>query len=124
MLLQHPLRERLRTELNAAIAPARATASVVLIPKREIEAWLLYDGAAIATAFRQNEHPRLPGNPESLLDPKKYLRDLIWRKYGKDYLNTVHNARIARHIRVSYLRGSRSLAPHFGFIKTVRSMLN
>ena len=32
---------RLRAELTAAIAPAGARASVVLIPRREIEAWLL-----------------------------------------------------------------------------------
>ena len=43
--------------------------------KREIEAWLLYDGWAIAAAFRENQRPKLPGNPENISDPKKYLRD-------------------------------------------------
>jgi hypothetical protein len=78
----------LREQLTAAIAPAGATASVVLIPKREIEAWLLYDSRAIAVAFHEHQRPRLPGNPESLMDPKKHLRDLIWGKYRKEYLNS------------------------------------
>jgi len=115
--------QRLRSELSDAIAPARAKASVVLIPKREIEAWLLYDGGAIAAAFRENKRPRLPGNPESLVDPKKHLRDLIWKKYRKDYLNTVHNALIAKYVDVSLLGRSRSFAPHFVFTRTVRRML-
>lgn len=113
---------RLRAQLTEAIAPARARASVVLIPKREVEAWLLYDGAAIAAAFKENQQPRLPGNPESLLDPKEHLRDLIWKKYGKQYLNTVHNARIAEHIDVSLLRRSASFAPHPVFTAVVKKM--
>jgi len=113
----------LRSELTIAIAPARARASVVLIPKREIEAWLLYDSGAIAAAFRENQCPRLPGNPETLLDPKKHLRDLVWKKYRKEYLNTVHNARIAKHIDLSLLTRSESFAPHLAFATTVRRML-
>src|SRR5271157_2682991 len=98
--------QELRAQLNRAIAPAKANASVVLIPKREIEAWLLYDGAAIATAFSERKPPKIPGNPESLPDPKKHLRDLIWRKYRKEYLNTLHNPQIAKHIDLALLRKS------------------
>jgi len=86
----------LRRKLVDAIAPARAQAKVVLLPKREIEAWLLYDAAAIAAAFNETQRPKLPGDPESLEDPKKHLHDLIWKKYRKDYLNTIHNKLIAR----------------------------
>jgi len=114
---------RLRSKLTAAIAPAGARASVVLIPKREIEAWLLYDGAAIAAAFKETREPTLPGNPEALLDPKKYLRDLIWKMYRRDYLNTEHNARIAGRVNVSLLRRSNSFAPHPVFTAAVRKML-
>lgn len=115
---------QLRASLNAAVQPAGARASVILIPKREIEAWLLYDGRAIAAAFRERQHPPLPGNPESLSDPKKHMRDLIWRRYRKDYLNTVHNGLIARHIDVRQLRGSGSFAPHLTFAEAVRRMLH
>ena len=115
--------KQLRVYLTAAIGCAGAQASVVLIPKREIEAWLLYDAGAIAEAFCENQLPRLPGNPESLPDPKKHLRDLVWKKYRKDYLNTVHNALIAHHIDASLLSRSRSFAPHFVFAATVKRML-
>jgi len=114
---------RLRAQLTAAIAPAGAKASVVLIPKRAIEAWLLYDDAAIATVFSEIRPPRLPGDPEAISDPKKHLRDLIWRKYRKEYLHTVHNARIAKHIDVSLLERSMSFAPHPLFAAKVRRML-
>jgi hypothetical protein len=118
----HDERE-LHAQLTEAIAPAGAKASVVLIPKREIEAWLLYDGEAIAAAFNQDQQPRLPGNPESLLHPKKHLRDLIWKKYRKEYLNTIHNARIAKRIDVSLLTRAGSFAPHPVFTAAVREML-
>jgi len=113
----------LRRELTNAIAPARAKAHAVLIPRREIEAWLLYDARAIAAAFHERERPRLPGNPESLSDPKGHLRDLIWRKYRKDYLNTVHNSEIAKHIRASLLGVCSSFAPHIVFTGRVRQMI-
>jgi hypothetical protein len=113
----------LRLELDNAISPAGASVSVILIPKREIEAWLLFDGAAIARAFRMSQPPKLPGNPESLPDPKRHLSDIIWRKYRKDYLNTLHNALIAKHIVVSRLQGSRSFVPHLQFTAAVKSVL-
>jgi uncharacterized protein DUF4276 len=116
--------QNLRAELTAAVFPAGAQASVVLIPKREIEAWLLYDSHAIARAFRETHPPQLPGNPESLRDPKKHLRDLIWKKYQKEYLNTVHNCAIAKYLQLSLLRQSASFAPHVNFAAAVRNMLH
>lgn len=114
---------QLRASLDRAIAPAGAKARVVLLPKREVEAWLLYDSRAIAAAFNEDAMARLPGDPESLLDPEKHLRDLIWRKYRKDYLNTVHNAQIAKHIDVSLLKRSASFAPHPVFVAKVKELL-
>lgn len=114
---------QLRAQLTSAVRPAGASASVVLIPKREIEAWLLYDGAAIAAAFSQIQRPRVPGNPENLPDPKKYLSDLVRKKYRRDYLNTVHNPLIAKHLDLSLLRRSGSFAPHFDFTETVKGSM-
>ncbi len=116
--------QRLRTQLTEAIAPARAQVTVVLIPKREIEAWLLYDGQAIAAAFNENLPPKVPGDPESLADPKNYLRDLIWTKYRREYVNTIHNGLIAKYIDLSLLRRSGSFAPHPPFAATVKRMLH
>lgn len=113
----------LRRELQLALATAGAQATLVLIPKKEIEAWLLYDACAIARAFRQERKPQLPGNPESLRDPKKYLRDIVWRLYRKTFLHTVHNGQIAKHIDVLRLRRSPSFTPHFAFADSVRNTL-
>lgn len=114
----------LRETLTKAIAPAKAKVWVVLIPKREIEAWLLYDADAIAAAFEESSRLKLPGNPEALPDPKKKLGDLVWTKYRKRYLNTVHNARIAEHLDVSFLAAkSKSFSPHPEFAIKVKALL-
>lgn len=118
----HDERE-LRVQLTRAVDGSGAKTRIVLIPKREIEAWLLYDGHAIAAAFREQKSPKVPGDPESLVDPKKHLRDLVRKQYRKEYLNTLHNSLIAKRIDVSFLRKSASFAPHFDFTKTVRGML-
>lgn len=110
----------LRAELGGAISASGARVSVVLIPRREIEAWLLYDGEAIARAFGVRSVPRLPGDPEALADPKGFMRDLVRRRYGKQYLHTVHNRLIAEQINVSRLAGSRSFAPHPKFVRAVQ----
>jgi hypothetical protein len=115
--------KELRAMLEAATRTAGARAKVVLIPKREIEAWLLYDGQAIATAFNAAQLPHLPGNPESIADPKKHLRDLVWKKYRKEYVNTIHNAQIAHRINTALLRESASFSPHIAFTKAVRGLI-
>jgi hypothetical protein len=105
----------LRALLTAAVNSAEPRAYVVLLPKREVEAWLLYDAAAIASAFREAKRPKLPANPESLDDPKKFLSDLIRKTYCKTYLNTIHNQIIAKHIDVASLRACQSFSPHRPF---------
>ena len=107
---------KLRAELNASVAEAGAQATVVLIPRREIEAWLLYDAEAIAQAFNERKRPRLPHDPELLPDPKDYLGKLVSKEYDKEYLNTEHNELIARYVNISRLRRSRSFAPHPRFV--------
>ena len=114
----------LRTKLTAAIGPAGAKVSVVLIPKREIEAWLLYDAAALASAFNESKAPPLPADPEKLADPKSHLRELVWKKYRKRYLHTLHNEKIAEHIQMSLLRPSTSFAPQFIFAGKVKTLLS
>ena len=111
----------LRAELSGAVADVRAQATVVLIPRREIEAWLLYDSEAIALAFNERKRPRLPHDPELLPDPKGFLGKLVYREYSKEYLNTKHNELIAKHVNVSRLRRSRSFAPHPRFVENILS---
>ncbi len=121
--LDHSDERELRAELAAQISLVRARAKVVLLPKREIEAWLLYDAGAIANAFGETIKPRLIGNPEALLDPKDYLDNLVSRQYGKKYLSTIHNERIAHYIDVRFLANSRSFSPHPPFVMQIKSNL-
>ena len=115
--------ESLRRHLTQAIQPARAALSVILIPKHEIEAWLLCDATAIAAAFRETKKVKLPGTPEHLPDPKRTLEELVWTKYRKTYLNTVHNALVARHINSALLKKCTSFALHPPFVAKVRERL-
>ncbi len=102
IVLVHDLDEydetALRTELSNAIVNSGAKATVVLIPRREIEAWLLYDSEAIAKAFNERKKPHLPHDPELLSD---------------------HNELIAKYVDVSLLQRSRSFARHPPFVSNI-----
>jgi hypothetical protein len=113
----------LRGILLSTIEEAQSKASVVLLPRLEIEAWLLYDSAAIAAAFNESVRPKLPHNPELLVDPKQYLHDLVWKTYRKQYLSTLHNAKIAKQLDVSCLTNSASFSPHPEFVSRLKCLL-
>lgn len=112
-------RRILRRQLEDAVAGLSAQGTIVLIPMAEIEAWLLYDNQALGKAFRRTKCPKLPGNPESLPDPKSTLARLVWRIYKRRYVTTLHNARIAEHVRIALLKRATSFAPYRPFIKRV-----
>ena len=111
---------QLKSDLLNEISGSGASAQIVLLPKREIEAWLLYDADAIAEVFSERTPLRLTGDPENLPDPKNYLGTQILRQYHKRYLSTVHNEQIARKINVRQLERSNSFAPHLPFVSQVR----
>jgi hypothetical protein len=113
----------LRQKLEEAIAGVNTRASIVLIPVREIETWLLFDPNAIASAFREGKKPRLPGNPESLQDPKKILGEIVWKTYRKQYLNTVHNEIIAKNLDPQFLNRARSFKIYPPFVSTLKQEL-
>ncbi len=114
----------LRAQLAKSLKGIKAWAMVILIPKKEIETWLLYDSEAIASTFDLRIRPKLPPNPESLSDPKKYLRDLVWQNYRRDYINTLHNAAIAKGVRPARLASCGSFQPHPVFVSSVREGLH
>jgi len=113
----------LRQRLEAAVFGVNAHASVVLIPIREIEAWLLFDSKAIASTFREERRPHLPGDPESLQDPKKTLSRIIWKTYRKQYLNTIHNEIIAKSLDPKFLSRAKSFEPYPPFVQALRGEL-
>jgi hypothetical protein len=109
----------LRTQLENEIACVAETDRIVLIPIREIEAWLLFDANAICAAFKERACPHLPSSPESLIDPKKELGEIVWHYYKKEYMSTIHNELIAQNISLNKLCRARSFSKYPLFIKNV-----
>lgn len=104
--------------LTAAINPCPILRYAVVIPVREIEAWLLADHEAITQALKLKLAVKKQANPEAIPNPKERLRDVIReRSKGKvTYLNTVHNRRIAAKLRIPEVRRCQSFQPFEEFI--------
>jgi dissimilatory sulfite reductase (desulfoviridin) alpha/beta subunit len=90
---------------------------LVVIPTKEMEAWLLSDSAAIKNTFNLKGKVKITTNVEMIDNPKERLRDLIWKKGKKRYLNTVHNKKIANIISLKALRKCESFKPLDVYIK-------
>lgn len=92
--------------IEASLRPCPISIYLIIIPIEEVEAWLLTDPAAIKATFSLKSNFRCPANPERIHDPKEYLRELVWKASGKtkDYINTVHNKRIAERLTLNSLR--------------------
>jgi hypothetical protein len=103
----------LAQELSTALRTCPIDPHVVVIPIREIEAWLLSDPNAIRDGLNLRSTPSRIANPETILDPKRKLREIIQSKSQgrKVYINTIHNARIAEHLALAQLRACRSFLP-------------
>lgn len=107
LLLVHDLDERqlptLELELDAALHPCPIERHVVAIPVREMEAWLLSDSTAIRQALNLKDLPKDISRPETILDAKAKLAEIVYMKSGKrkDYVNTLHNPLIAKNLRQS-----------------------
>ena len=98
----------LQAELNQRIAAPRYKLRAVVVPVRELEAWLIADPRAVEASFELN-HP-IPNTPqpERDPDPKKRLFDLIYAASDKRvrYVNAVHNHRIATRLDVTRVANS------------------
>ena len=122
LILVHDLdtnsERELRRALEQALGHSPTQQSIIVIPVREIEAWLLSDHNAIRAALNLRRAVKKIPNPESIARPKEYLRDLVYRISEKKttYLNTIHNAKIARASEVSNFRRCESFQPLEDFI--------
>ena len=105
--------EPLRRSLVAALGVSPIGPHVIIIPIHEIEAWLLADHQAIHKALKLKHNLSTISNPESIMRPKEYLRDIIYRRSGKKvfYINTIHNKKIAQECKVVNLRRCTSFRP-------------
>jgi hypothetical protein len=84
-----------------------------VIPVEELEAWLLTDPKALKVTFNLKKLPKCPSNPETIRYPKEYLRDLILKTSAKSkqYVNTIHNPRIAERVSLASLRKCAAFVP-------------
>jgi hypothetical protein len=121
LVLVHDLDEenegRLRQELEARIRPVGIKPVVVLIPVEELEAWLLADPEAIRITFNMRRTPRIPANPERIHSPKEYLGRIVSKLSKSEYLNTLHNRKIAANQRLTTLDRCPSFARYPVFIR-------
>jgi len=106
----------LRRKLAGAVINTNYDAHLILIPTREIEAWLLTDANALQEVFKLSKVPKLPGQPESLIDPKKELEDLIRKSEKKVYVNTAHNKKIAAAMSIEKAKMCKSFCPYPTFV--------
>lgn len=109
----------LRKQLTHSINDIGFTGYVILIPVKEIEAWLLTDPKALQKVFHMAKMPKLPLDPEGIERPKEKLRDVIWKTTRKHYVNTIHNRKIAAVSRISKLKICRSFHPYPKFIASL-----
>lgn len=122
LMVLHDLDDRvltdLETELRNIVRPCPIEQHVVIIPIREIEAWLLSDHVAIQKALRLKRKVPRTSNPQSIADPKKMLGELIYSRSEKKKRYVVEdNQRIASHIEIANIRRCSSFLPLEQFIR-------
>ena len=122
LIVVHDLDDRrldtLCKELSDALSPCPIFDNIVVIPVREIEAWLLTDSDAISRAMKLNLRLKKIANPEAIFHPKETLEDLVYFRSGKQkhYINSIHNKLIAREAHLTHLRRCRSFIPLESFL--------
>lgn len=109
----------LRKELGQALSPSPIVNNIIVIPIREIEAWLLADHLAINKTFgiKLNKVP----NPESIIRPKEHLKRLVYLKSMKRkiYINSAHNKKIAANATLKNFSRCKSFIPLNDFLVNV-----
>ena len=109
----------LSARLHQALEGCPIARQVVVIPVREIEAWLLADHDAVSEAFKLRQRVKHQSNTEAIRDPKGRLGDLIAQRSNRrvQYVSTVHNRLIAQHARVERLRRCESFKGFEAFVR-------
>jgi hypothetical protein len=109
---------KLRAQLVSALRPSPIGLHLIVIPVREIEAWLLSDHVAITKAMKLKDALKQIANPESILRPKEYLADLVYTKSRKQrrYVNALDNEKIAELCAAINLKRCASFVPFCDFV--------
>lgn len=121
LILLHDLdvqeKAQLLRRLEDALQPSPISEHVIVVPVREIEAWLLADEKAVERALGLEIPVGCVKSPELIRDPKRKLEEIVWRHSSKrrHYLNTTDNKRIASECEVEKLKRCDSLLPFHDF---------
>lgn len=106
----------LRKSLETKVCPKSYPNSLVVIPKEELEAWLLSDSLAIKKALNLSKCPPQIHNSEEVKSPKEELVKIVYKVDKKRYLNTIHNEKVAVHLSLENLKKCKSFMPLNDFI--------
>ena len=109
--------DELLAALESASTPNPIAKKAIIIPVQAIEAWLLADMEAVHRAFslsitKVTEY----SNPERVADPKRTLKRFVDSRFGKTYVHTIHNAKIAQRLSINKLAKCRSFAALRDFV--------
>jgi hypothetical protein len=94
----------LRQLLNSKVPQRDYPCSLIVIPKEEMEAWLLSDSEALRDVFKMGQLPKTYHDCELVNSPKEEIKSLVWQKSRKRYLNTIHNKQIAAKVSLENFR--------------------
>jgi hypothetical protein len=108
--------KELRKTLEIKVCPTENINSLIVIPREELEAWLLSDSKALKKVFGLPKEPKIIADCELIKSPKEHIRDLVYKLGKKRYLNTVHNKKIAKEICTTNLIRCKSFKPFEKFI--------
>lgn len=109
----------LLAQLRQALTPCPISRNMILIPIREIEAWLLSDHVAIRSAMKLKKPVPKIANPQSIFRPKERLEEIVYSLSGKTkrYVSTVHNKKVAAELDLKRLRRCDSFIPLEEFLR-------
>lgn len=111
LLIVHDLDKAVESDLRESLEKIADetpfSSRAVIIPKEELEAWLLCDEDAIYRALKLEKKLKAINKPEEIPSPKEFLRDLVQvhsKGRQKQYINTIHNKLIASQLNAEKLK--------------------
>lgn len=123
VLIFHDLDRNKESELRQSLEKKvkNYEESLVIIPKEELESWLLSDPKAIKSVFKLNKEFPTFLDCESIKSPKERIAKEVYKLGKKRYINTVHNIKIAKEMKKEALINCESFIPFHKFIEEIKN---